>query len=401
LAGNLWFLGDNQAACPQTFAYPGCSHPSLREKVEHTVFPLNREPGRKDCQISVSHQGVRHIQNNLWAGQEAGARPRAQKEATPRWRAWLNNPGSLVFNRLRRCQSCGTEVGVNSVFCPHCGASLDAATESHPEPTAHGHPKQSEKPTKNVGSGWKRLALAFAVISTILVVVIAILLLPLPLRYGPGLASYNVQALQSQIAADQKHLASNMSAVNSLSNEIATLQGQIGDDQSTISGLQNQVSTDASQLFSLQSQIASLQYQIQSDNSQITSLQNQLTNDQSDISALQGQVANLNSIVSLSSSTTWVNSQTISQPAGYYTYWAQSTQYAGYVTVDVQSSSSSNTYAIAEWSANGVTFSQTITVGYSGTAAFPVLPASSVRIGVGNNNFFNSATETVTITYYY
>jgi len=97
-----------------------------------------------------------------------------------------------------------------------------------------------------------------------------------------------------------------------------------------------------------------------------------------------------------------VNAQTVSQGAGGYTYWSFSTSYAGYVTVTVPSSTTSNTWVeIYGISSNGITYdSGQISVGYGGTVSYPVLPGT-VQVDVGNNNLVNGATETVTITYTY
>jgi hypothetical protein len=97
-----------------------------------------------------------------------------------------------------------------------------------------------------------------------------------------------------------------------------------------------------------------------------------------------------------------VNAQTVSQGAGGYTYWWFSASYAGYVTVTVSSSTTSNTWVeIYGISSNGITYdSGEISVGYGGTVSYPVLPGT-VYVYVGNNNLVNGATETVTITYTY
>ena len=121
----------------------------------------------------------------------------------------------------------------------------------------------------------------------------------------------------------------------------------------------------------------------------------------SQITDYQNQINNLNGIINLEKSTVWVDDQTISQPASSYTYWTFSASYAGYISVLVQTSTTSNTYVRVIWSSYGVNFDQSITVGVSGTAVFPVLPCSSIEIRVGNSNLFNGATETVTITYHY
>jgi hypothetical protein len=98
-----------------------------------------------------------------------------------------------------------------------------------------------------------------------------------------------------------------------------------------------------------------------------------------------------------------VNSAIVSQPADSYTYWSFNTSnvwYAGYLSVNVSSSTSINTYVQVIYSVHGVNYDNTITVGASGTAVFPVLPAS-IEVRVGNTDLVNGATETVTITYYY
>jgi len=111
-------------------------------------------------------------------------------------------------------------------------------------------------------------------------------------------------------------------------------------------------------------------------------------------------IANYNSIINLKKSTVWIDRQTVSQPAGSYTYWRFYAPYAGYVSVRVHSSTTDNTYVRVIWSSHGVNYDHSITVGVSGTAVFPVLPGS-IEIRVGNLNLFSGATETVTITYHY
>jgi hypothetical protein len=136
-------------------------------------------------------------------------------------------------------------------------------------------------------------------------------------------------------------------------------------------------------------------------NSQITDKDNTISSLNSSITNLENQVDNLNSIINLQKSTVWVDDQTVSQPAGSYTHWTVSASYAGYVSVWVQTSTTDNTYVRVIWSSHGVNYDESITVGVSGTAVFPVLPTSSIEIRVGNSNWFSGATETVTIIYYY
>jgi len=117
--------------------------------------------------------------------------------------------------------------------------------------------------------------------------------------------------------------------------------------------------------------------------------------------SLQSKVDELVDIVGLRKSITWVQSRTVSQPSSEYTAWTFSADYAGYISVQVESSTTSNTYVRVLWSSYGVNYDETISVGSRGTATFPVLPTSKVEVRVGNSNWFSGATETVTITYHY
>ncbi|MGA2769109.1 MAG: hypothetical protein ABSF24_12460 [Candidatus Bathyarchaeia archaeon] len=142
-------------------------------------------------------------------------------------------------------------------------------------------------------------------------------------------------------------------------------------------------------------------------NSEYDSLQSSHHHSDSEYNALQNQVNDLTDTLNLGKSTTWINDETISQSASSYTYWTFTASsgfvanYAGYISVNVQSSTTDKTYVQVIYSSHGVNYNNQIGVGSSGTAVFPVLPSSSTEIRVGNNNIFNGATETVTITYYY
>ena len=140
---------------------------------------------------------------------------------------------------------------------------------------------------------------------------------------------------------------------------------------------------------------------IQAQNS-YNNLQNENKQLQANNTNLQNQVNALTSIVNLDNSTIWVNDQTINQGASSYNHWDFSTNYAGYVIVNIITSTTSNAYAEVICAANvAATLDTSVTVGYSGQAYFAVLPAVNVFIRVGNTNTVDNATETVTITYYY
>jgi len=181
---------------------------------------------------------------------------------------------------------------------------------------------------------------------------------------------------------------------SSLNSKYSTLESNYSSLQSQYSSLQSQYSSLQSQYSSLNSQYSSLQSQYSSLQSKYSSLLFQYLSLQSNYSYLQ-------SIVSLSQTETLVNSQTISQGPNNGTVFTFNIQYAGYITVDVLSSTTSNTWAeIYEYSSNGMSYAIGQFVGYSGTGRFPVLPGT-VKVEIGNSNLFNGATETVTITYTY
>jgi len=184
------------------------------------------------------------------------------------------------------------------------------------------------------------------------------------------------------------------SQIQTLTSQKNQLQTWLDGNETLLDQTQTWLQGNLSQISSLNSQITSLQNQISSLNSQISSLNDQIAN-------LQNQVNDLNDIVNLAKSTVWVNDQTISQPASSYTYWTFSASYAGYVSVVVHTSTTTNTYVRVIYASHGVNYSNQIGVGTGGTAVFPILPSSSIEIRVGNTNLINGATETVTITFYY
>lgn len=119
-----------------------------------------------------------------------------------------------------------------------------------------------------------------------------------------------------------------------------------------------------------------------------------------DYNSQSSQLSTANSINNLQKSTVWLPSTTVNQNGGSYVYYTYSANYAGYVSVNVQSSTTTNQYIEVVWSANGVSYDNKVTVGNQGTAVFPVLPAN-VQIRIGNTNLLNGATATLTITYVY
>jgi hypothetical protein len=140
-------------------------------------------------------------------------------------------------------------------------------------------------------------------------------------------------------------------------------------------------------------------------------LQNQNKQLQANNTNLQDQLNNLNNTLNLGKSIDWVDDQTVNLGFGSYN-WTFSADYAGYVVVNVLSSSySSNNSVEVVYSSNGVNYDSLVTVGHSGTASFAVLPSGSIKVTVDDSNPINSASiifhtaifpsATVTITYYF
>lgn len=116
---------------------------------------------------------------------------------------------------------------------------------------------------------------------------------------------------------------------------------------------------------------------------------------------MENQINELTEIVNLQKSVVLVEKATISQPARSYTSWGFPVDYAGYITVIIHSSTTTNTYVRVRYVAFGVNYDNTVTVGTSGMAVFPVLPCSNIEVMVGNTNLLTGATETITIIYTY
>jgi uncharacterized coiled-coil protein SlyX len=173
------------------------------------------------------------------------------------------------------------------------------------------------------------------------------------------------------------------------------LVGAIADYTSIISGKDNTIS-------SLNSQITTKNNTISSLNSQIADKDSQIASKDSQISNLQNQVYELNDTLNLAKSTVWVSNEAVNQPAGSYVYWTRSPSYAGYVAVNVQTSTTTNTYVRVIYGPTtyGVSYDNQISVGTGGWATFPIMP-TSIEIRVGNTNLLNGASETVSIYYYY
>ena len=166
----------------------------------------------------------------------------------------------------------------------------------------------------------------------------------------------------------------------------------------------------SAQVSTLNAQIAEKDQTITALNLQITALQNNNTSQSANaaqvatlknqIASLQAENADLYNVLYLNATGVLVNSQAFTQePYTNVTIWdgSQPLQYAGYVTVQIQSSSNL-TYVELFYNSLGVVYDNVVTLG-NGTASFPVLPSNAVIV-LGNNDNV-TATGTVTALYHY
>lgn len=250
-------------------------------------------------------------------------------------------------------------------------------------------------------------------------VVIALVVVIIILAGSMGYLLYNdnntinaktqiITAMNSIIASKNNMTSSLNSTISSLNSQKTNLISELNSAnqskaslEAQLSSLSNLLYSDNSTIVTLNTQIGSLRNQLSVYNATIVSLNTQIGSLNTQIANLTNQVNYLNGITSLSIDTYELSDYTVSQAAGYYTYWTLSLNYAGYIEIIVQSSTSTNTYAIVKWSGYGISYDKSITTGQSGTAYFPVLPSSSVVVGVGNSDLINGATETITVIYYY
>jgi hypothetical protein len=148
-----------------------------------------------------------------------------------------------------------------------------------------------------------------------------------------------------------------------------------------------------SQVSSLNSQILSLQADIEQINSTIEDYK-----DAQDAFNLQAEY--YISILALNESDYLFAPRSFTQAANTSdVVYNDNIGYAGYVSVDVESSSNT-TYVQLVYSSHGVNFNQNVTVGTGATAVFPVLPGE-IWIGIGNTELVDDVTGTVTVIYRY
>jgi hypothetical protein len=209
----------------------------------------------------------------------------------------------------------------------------------------------------------------------------------------------------SEYAALTAQLAAANENISNLNTQLSSLQSEVtnnSNNQTTalyarIDALTTQLMATNSSVKTIQDYYNSLIYVYSTENHDLAV---NLTTANNQIASLQDQINTLTAISNLTVSIIWISNQTVSQTAGNYTVWSESTNYAGYVSIQI-SSSTSNTYANITYTSHGVNYNNQINLGNSGTGYFPILPSTNVSVAVGNSLPSGSATENVTIIYFY
>jgi hypothetical protein len=119
-----------------------------------------------------------------------------------------------------------------------------------------------------------------------------------------------------------------------------------------------------------------------------------------EISSLNSQLSEVKDIASLKTSYVLYDQKILNQAPNESNELDFSTNYAGYVTILVVSTTDKN-FVQLSYNSHGVVFdSGRVNASSISTISFPVLPGS-VTVHVGNLDPVNGATELVTITIFY
>ena len=181
---------------------------------------------------------------------------------------------------------------------------------------------------------------------------------------------------------------------------VAGLVGSIAVYMPMVNNLQSQMTEKDNTISSLNNTISSLNRTNQVLQNTISQLSLNQSDMESEIAYLSNMTAYLSNMTQLRVYGLLVYNQAVNQAAdANTTIFTDVIYYAGYVSVAVQSNSTT-TYVELAYSSYGVNYDNNVAVGKIGTAAFPVLPAL-IKIIVGNTDTVDSVTATVTATFYY
>jgi Tfp pilus assembly protein PilN len=168
-------------------------------------------------------------------------------------------------------------------------------------------------------------------------------------------------------------------------------QSKLTEQEQTIMTLNNQISA-LEQEISNAPDINVFQAQINELKTQVSALNNTLVNANQQLSPLR-DIVNLNKYSLIYTNTT------VQAPQTNATVLDSDLNYAGYITVQA-TSNSTTTYAMISYTYKDFTMVFNQTLGNSGSALFPVLPAN-IKMVLGNLETENGTQVVATITYYY
>jgi Tfp pilus assembly protein PilN len=168
-------------------------------------------------------------------------------------------------------------------------------------------------------------------------------------------------------------------------------QSKLTEQEQTIMTLNNQISA-LEQEISNAPDINVFQAQINELKTQVSALNNTLVNANQQLSPLR-DIVNLNKYSLIYTNTT------VQAPQTNATVLDSDLNYAGYITVQA-TSNSTTTYAMISYTYKDFTMVYNQTLGNSGSALFPVLPAN-IKMVLGNLETENGTQVVATITYYY
>jgi hypothetical protein len=137
-------------------------------------------------------------------------------------------------------------------------------------------------------------------------------------------------------------------------------------------------------------------------NSDYDSLNNSLKSYVSTHAYNNSEYYNLKGIADLDRTMTVVANLAVTVPAGGYHTESFPARYAGFVLVNITSSTTDQNYVEVSYSSQWLYYDNyVIIVGYRGISMFPVLPSDNIQVSVGATRSSSGANQTFTLTYYY
>jgi uncharacterized coiled-coil protein SlyX len=168
----------------------------------------------------------------------------------------------------------------------------------------------------------------------------------------------------------------------------------------TVSNLESQIAEKNSTISSLNSQVSSLQSQVLSLQADIEQINNTIEDYKAAQEAFNSEIEYYLSIIYLNESGYLFTSRSFTLAANASdAIYTGNLLYAGCISIAVESSSNT-TYVQVVYSSYGVNYNQTVTMGTSASAVFPVLPGD-ITVVIGNTEPVDNVTGTASAIYRY